>query len=97
MCKGSGFLELESKHCLTDGHGMAWPQCCCTTPVSGKGVVRSINALAQGSFVLRTKQRRVVKLSEDGTPVDREYSAPTVCHEDIISKSFWEQHLELLA
>ena len=59
--------------------------------------MQSIHAPVQGSFVLRTKERRVVKQSEDGTPVEREFSAMTVCHEDIISKTFWEQHLELLA
>lgn len=59
--------------------------------------MQSIHAPVQGSFVLRTKERRVVKQSEDGTPVERESGTITVCHEDIISKSFWEQRLELLA
>ena len=47
--------------------------------------------------MIRTKQRRVVKQLEDGSPVEREVSAPTVCHDDIISSTFWEQHPELLA
>ena len=51
----------------------------------------------QGSVVLRTKQRKVVKHLEDGTPVEREFSAPTVFHDDIIGATFWEQHPELLA
>ena len=47
--------------------------------------------------MIRTKQRRVVEQLEDGSPVEQEVSAPTVCHDDIISSTFWEQHPELLA
>lgn len=52
--------------------------------------------LLQGSVVLRMKHKRVVKHLDDGTPVEREVSQPTVCHNDIIGSAFWEQHPELL-
>ena len=48
-------------------------------------------------MVLRTKLRTIVNHLEDGTPVEHEVNAPTVCHDDIISNSFWDQHPELLA
>ena len=48
-------------------------------------------------MILRTKSSRVVDHLVDGTPVEQETNAPTVCHDDIISNSFWDQHPELLA
>ena len=55
------------------------------------------SAHMQGSVVLRTKHKKLVKHLDDGTPVEREFSAPTVCHDDIIGTAFWKQHPELLA
>ena len=55
------------------------------------------HGLLQGSVVLRTKLTTTVKLLEDGTPVLRDVKSPTVCHDDIISNTFWDEHPELLA
>ena len=38
----------------------------------------------------------MVKHGEDGQPVQRSVSAPTVCHADIISQSFWDAHPQIL-
>jgi hypothetical protein len=51
----------------------------------------------QGSVLYRSRQVRTVKHSEDGQPVQRSVSAPSVCHADIISQSFWDAHPDILA
>lgn len=50
----------------------------------------------QGSTVVQARELRSVKLGADGQPVQREYSMPSVSHEDIISDKFWSEHPEIL-
>ena len=50
----------------------------------------------QGSVVFREVQTVKVKHSADGKAVMREKALPRVVHEDIISRSFWEAHPEIL-
>ena len=51
----------------------------------------------QGTVIIRQKQMQVVKHQADGTPVERLVMAPLVLHDDIISETFWEQHVDILA
>ncbi|PNH04219.1 putative tRNA(His) guanylyltransferase [Tetrabaena socialis] len=51
----------------------------------------------KGSVVLRTRALVEVKRREDGQPVLRERSVPTVLHVDLIRDEFWAEHPELLA
>ncbi|GFR47391.1 hypothetical protein Agub_g9107 [Astrephomene gubernaculifera] len=50
----------------------------------------------KGSVVIRQKALLEVKRREDGSPVLRERSVPTVMHADIIRDDFWEAHPQLL-
>ncbi|KAK9820495.1 hypothetical protein WJX72_010876 [[Myrmecia] bisecta] len=51
----------------------------------------------KGSIVVRQRQRVVVKHGEDGTPVEREVSVPTVLHVDIIGNQFWVDNPQILS
>ena len=55
------------------------------------------HVLLQGSVILRTKLKAIEKHLEDGAPMEGEVTTLMVCHDDIISRNFWDQHPELLA
>ncbi|GIL64565.1 hypothetical protein Vafri_18462 [Volvox africanus] len=51
----------------------------------------------KGSVIIRQRALVEVKRRDDGSPVMRERSVPTVLHVDIIRDEFWESNPQLLA
>lgn len=51
----------------------------------------------QGSVIIWQEQNVQKKVREDGTPVFRTVSEPTILHVDIIRDEFWEVHGSILA